>query len=177
LVCEATNQVVSPDYRNCSVPTELMRCLYSQAASVRCDKLITTISPGHVKFYELLGFHRISEVRSYSTEVEDPVVVMLLDMNSLAARLANVLPGEDTYEAWFQSYYVTSNPYAEFLDIWQFSADSFFKGPAALRSLFLVAAQLLQHCDTRERRVLEERWGPRVSADVFGQRAALEKVA
>jgi len=169
LVCEAINQAIAPDYRRTAVPTELMRALYAQGVRDHCDRLVTTISPGHVKFYELLGFRQISETRSYSPDIEDPVVVMLIDMNALLRRMETTVPGDGTFEGWFKEYYVTTSPYPQRVDGWASWAGAVFQDPAALRELFVDRSGLLAHCTQEQREVLRKRWGEEVFTAVCGE--------
>ena len=90
VLCEATNEAVDPDWRRTSVPTELMRCCFAHALAKGCTDLITTVSPGHVRFYELLGFEQVSEVRSYSAKIEDPVAVVRFDLSALGQVLQDI---------------------------------------------------------------------------------------
>jgi len=173
VVCEATNQAIAPEFRNSAVPTELMRCMFAHALAIGCDELITTISPGHVRFFELLGFEQISPVRSYSKKVEDFVVVMRVNVSDLLERTAQA--GEDSDDAllFIKCRCVAGNPYREQVANWAGEAAKTFEDPAALRRLLVDESHFLDQCSSGELESLAGRWGDAVFAQVHPEALVL----
>ena len=126
IVCEATNQAIAPAYRKSAVATELMRCMFAHALAVGCDELITTVSPGHARFYELLGFEKTSPVRSNSAEVDDPVVVMRVNVAGLLARAVDANDDSDEATIFIKCRCLASNPYREKVPQWESEAAQVF---------------------------------------------------
>jgi len=169
-ICEATNEAIADEFRKSSIPTELMRCLYAHATAIGCNDLITTICPGHAKFYSLLGFSQVSAERSYSAEVEDPVVLMHMDFDTIASRAAQVDQNPVKDDAFFKSYYLDENPYHRYVRGWAVVAERLFADPLLLRELFLVRSDLLDLCGAAELQAIRTRWdkdGQDVFARVF----------
>lgn len=174
LVCEATNQAVAPAYRKSAVATELMRCMFAHALAVGCDELITTVSPGHARFYELLGFEQVSPVRSFSAEVDDPVVVMRVNIAALIGRAAGANDDSDAATIFIKSRCLSGNPYREKVRQWQAEAAEVFEDAEALRRLFVEKSGLLVECSDQEREVIRRCWGDALFAAVCsGQTAEL----
>ena len=166
-VCEATNEAVATDFRKTAVPTELMRCLYAHASSVGCADLITTVSPGHARFYGLLGFERISEVRSYSREIHDPVVVVRMNFDTIQPRAEKVDQNELADDCFLKSYYLDDNSYHRYVKTWSILAERTFADPQLLQELFVVRSPLLAECSQRELDAVRRRWGQDVFAAVW----------
>ncbi len=158
LIGEATNEAVDACFRRSGVTTELMRCCFAHALVAGCTDLITTVSPGHAKFYELLGFERISPVRSYSARVHDPVVVVRLRLDVLEERFAGV-SRDDGDEGFLMAYYIEDNPYHRQVRAWSQAAAEAFRDPEMLRELFLAHGGLLEGCCRRELAAIRKRWG------------------
>ena len=158
LVCEATNEAIAPDWRRTSVPTELMRCCFAHALAKGCTDLITTVSPGHARFYELLGFEQIGEVRSYSKEIEDPVVVVRFDLSALGAVLEDIEASQDEAEVFLKRYYVDENPHGGHVETWDIVAGRMFADATMLRVLFVNDSGLLPACTAVERQAIRRQW-------------------
>jgi hypothetical protein len=173
-VCEATNEATAAEYRRSCVPTDLMRCCFAQAVHTGSDYLITTISPGHVKFYELLGFEQVGDVRSYSKELDDPVALVSLDLNSLAERFADVHCDDGDDEACLKLYYIEGNPYPDWLEAWDRQARELFANPLALREIFWTTSRLIQRLDDAQVSVLKDRWGEQILASAQGRPAGVD---
>jgi hypothetical protein len=159
-LCEATGQSIAQAFRKSAVPTELMRCCYAHATATGCNELITTVSPGHVRFYSLLGFEQISPVRSYSAEVEDPVVVVRMNLDTIAARAAVAEEQQVGDDVFLKSYYLDDNPYQQRVKAWVADAAAAFRDPALVRELFVEGSSILAECGPSELRVIRQRWGP-----------------
>ena len=164
-ICEATNEAVAGDFRRTSVPTELMRCLYAHAIAAGCDDLITTVSPGHARFYGLLGFETISEVRSYSSTIHDPVVVVRMDFSTIQPRAEKVDQNEIADDQFLKSYYLDDNVYHKHVNGWSILAERTFADPLLLQDLFVIRSRLLAECSREELEAIRQRWG----AEVFQQ--------
>ena len=164
-VCEVTNQVMTDSYRSSSLTTELMRCAFAHALAVGCTDFIGTVSPSHVGFYELLGFEGISEVRSYSERIEDPVAVVWLNVAGLDERFRDMDP-DDEVEAFLKRYYLDENPYHRHVQAWQVLSERFFADPLPVRLLFADGSGFLQECDAGTRRSLKKRWGTKAYRSV-----------
>ena len=159
LVCEATNQAIAPAYRKSAVATELMRCMFAHALAVGCDELITTVSPGHARFYELLGFEQVSPVRSYSATVDDPVVVMRVNVAELIGRAAAANDDSEEATIFIKCRCLASNPYREKVRQWEAEAAEVFEDAEALRTLFVEKSGLLLECSDEEREAIRRCWG------------------
>lgn len=162
IVYEGTNQAVVPEFRRTAVPTALMRAALAHAYTGDCDELITTVSPGHASFYELLGFRRVSPVRSYSSTVADPVLVMVMNL----PRLRQDVPAPESEAAFIHDYAFACNPLNAFQAGWDYLAARSFRDPALLRELFVRRSRLLQLCTESELDFLCHRWGERLFAAV-----------
>lgn len=170
VIGEATNEAVATAYRKSSVPTELMRCLFAHAMFSGCTELITTISPGHTRFYNLLGFAEISPIRSYSDEVEDPVVVVSISLEDLGKRFADVEADDGTDEGFLKSYYIEGNPYHQHVRSISSVAEAVFHDPSSLRALFVDHGDLLSQCTPDELDAIRRRWGSELVALVWPPR-------
>jgi GNAT superfamily N-acetyltransferase len=162
LVCEATNQAVDPDYRKTAVATELMRAMFAHALLVGCDELITTVSPGHARFFELLGFEKASPVRSYSDELDDPTVLMRVNVSQLIQWVENADDRSDAAALFIKLRCLVGNPYREQVAAWADEARAAFEDPWALQHLFVERAELPARLSDEERAVIRNRWGAEV---------------
>jgi len=127
LVCEATNEAVLKEYRRSAVPTELMRCMFAHALTIGCTDLVTTISPGHAAFYEFIGFRQVSEVRSYSDEIEDPTVVVAWDLREIRRRFEAAEAKGDSDQAFLKVFCFEGSPYWDELEAWDQQARQTFQ--------------------------------------------------
>ncbi len=167
VVCEATNQAIAPAYRHSAVATELMRCLFAHALMVGCGELITAVSPGHSRFYELLGFETIGAVRSDSAQTDDPVVAMRVNIADLVNRAAEADDDSDGATLFIKCRCLASNPYREKVRQWEAAAQAVFADPQGLRRLFVEASGLLRRCSEEEREAVCRSWGADVFAAVY----------
>jgi ribosomal protein S18 acetylase RimI-like enzyme len=167
-VCEATNQAIAPDFRSTAVPTELMRCMFAHALAIGCDELITTVSPGHARFFELLGFKQISPIRSYSKELDDPVVVMSVNIYDLVERAQRAQEDQDDGAVFVRSRCLEDNPYWRQVGDWATEAAKTFVDAAALHRLFVAQGDLLTNCSPKELAGICKHWGPEVFNLVWG---------
>jgi len=166
-LCEATNQSIAPAFRRSAVPTELMRCYLAHAVGAGCNELITTVSPGHARFYSLLGFEPISPVRSYSQELEDPVVVVRMNMDTIAGRATAADQQQVGDDVFLKSYYLDDNPYQARIEAWAAEAAAAFCDASFLREMFVRDSDLLGQCGPEELNAIYWRWGPELFEDVL----------
>ncbi len=167
LVCEATNEAVDTAYRKTSVATELMRCCFAHALGAGYTDLIATVSPGHAKFYGLLGFEQIGEVRSYSEEIEDSVVVVRFDLSALSKVLEDIIEGQDEADLFLKRYFVDDNPYHRYVKTWRILSDRFFADTTLLTELFVHSSGLLGRCSEGELEAIRRQWGEKLFAEVM----------
>jgi len=169
LVCEVTNQVVVPAYRSCAVATELMRCMFAHALLLGCDELTMTVSPCHVRFYELLGFEAVSPVRSHSDEVYDPTILMRVNVSRLIRWVENADDRSDGAALFIKLRCLHgTNEYCCHVGRWHNEARATFTNPAALHHLFVERTGLLDRLSDDERSAIRDRWGPEVFDAVMG---------
>ncbi len=167
-VCEATNQAVAVEYRKTAVPTELMRCMFAHALLIGCDELITTVSPGHARFFELLGFHQVSGVKSYSDTIEDPVVVMSVNVGDLIERATKADESQDDGTLFIRTRCLEDNPYRRQVKSWAEEAASLFADPAALERFFVTHGNLAENCSAEELAAIRQLWAAKVPDQVCG---------
>jgi len=168
-VCEAANEAVAAEYRRSAIPTELMRCCFAHAVSTGCTDVVTAVSPGHAKFYALMGFETISPVRSFSEMLRDPVVVVRFNFDTVRDHVAKAEAQDAEDEAVLVDYYLNSNPYNDRVASWSRTAEEFFEDPQTLRELFDDLSKLLSRCNLNELRAIGQSWGEKTFVDVIGQ--------
>lgn len=167
--CEAANEAVAGEYRKTAIPTELMRCCFAHAMSTGCSDVVTAVSPGHAKFYGFMGFETITPVRSFSEMLEDPVVVVRFNFDTVRGRVAQANTQDTEDEAVFVDYYHDGNPYMGRVGPWSVLAERLFKDSISLRMLFDDQSNLLSRCNLNELRAIGEAWGERTFVEVIGQ--------
>jgi len=166
-VCEGTNWLVAASHRNTAVMTELMRCSFAHALAAGCTDYLGTVSPKHARFYKLLGFEQLGDVRSYSKDIEDPVVLVRLDMAGLDKRFEGVTAGDGDVESFLKGYYIDNNPYHRHVEAWQSLSDRLFADPTLLRVLFVVDSGFLPRCRPGELKAIGQRWGKQLLGRVL----------
>ncbi len=172
-ICEGTNWVMAEKYRNTPLMTELMRCAFAHAMAEGYTDFLGAVSPGHVRFYSLLAFEPVSDVRSYSKDFDDPVVLVRLSKDAVGKRVASANEDDDEDNAFLVNYYVDQNPYRTMVDGWEIMAKGLFKDPASLRDLFVRDSGFLAHCSDEELDAIRDHWGE----EVFEQAVASEILA
>jgi len=171
-LCEGTNQAVIPSFRRTAVPTELMRCGVAQAYAEGRNAIIVTVSPAHSSFYELLGFRRMTQVRNYSSALDDPVVMMCLNMRDLEQTDAR----SDPSESFARDFLSLKNPYLQRVKTWQGAASRYFLDVNLLRRLFVIESDLLDTCTEAQYQAIRRRWGDRLFSEVVGSAADAPRV-
>lgn len=174
VICEGTNWLVADSHRKSTAMTELMRCCFAHARSAGCTDFVGEVSPGHAKFYELLGFETIGSVRSSSPEIDDPVVLVRFDLSALDDLLEEIEDAQDEAQIFLKRYYVDENPYQRFVKFWSIVAERFFQDPILLHELFVVESQLLGRLTDRELSEVESRWGREVFQQAWPERSAAQ---
>jgi hypothetical protein len=171
-LAEGTNQAILPSFRKTAVTTELMRCGVAQTMLYSCDGIIVSVSPSHSRFYEMLGFHRASGIRSYSSKIHDPVIMMYLSTH--APQQQDAVP--DPCASFTREFLFSGNPYNHRVEAWQSEAHRCLYDANLLRNLFVVESDLLAACTAAEREAIRRRWGPDLFAEVVGVRPAPAEV-
>jgi len=161
---ETSNQAVAPILRNTAVTTNLMRCCLAQAMFEDRDLVVIAISPSHMSFYELLGFRRRTDVRNYSDEVHDPVVMMSLDVAPFRRRRTGTTPTQ----AFIRDFLSFRNPFHRRIAEWNQSAADAFRDADLLRTLFVQESDLFTKCTHAELDGLRRRWGDALFHEVAG---------
>jgi len=170
--CEGTNWAVAEPYRKSAVMSELMRCTFAHALAAGCTDFLGSVSPGHARFYGLLGFETLAGPKSYSSEVDDPVVLVRLDLTGLARRFRDIEASDNQVERFLKRYYIDENPYHRFIAGWKVLAGRLFEDPLLLDELFAHRGRLLAGLDPHERQALGQRWGHEVLAAVEARLAS-----
>lgn len=158
-VCEGTNWLVAQSHRHSAVMSELMRCLFAHAVAEKCTDFIGAVSPGHAKFYSLLGFEQVGEQKSYSAEINDPVVLVRID---LTTRFKDIDHNSNQVDRFLKSYYIDENPYHRFVGGWEVVSRRLFQEPILLHELFVQRTSLLSGCSARQQDAIAKRWGREV---------------
>ncbi len=164
-LCEMTNQAVAEEFRKSSVPTELMRCAMAHAFQTGYDKAIAAVSSSHNGFYQLLGFHEIGSERSYSDEIDDPVVALCVDADFYRQRVDSLNEGG----CFIQHFMTDGNPFMGKVGAWSIEAHRRFMNGSLLRQLFITEGAFITNCTIRELRALERLWGSRTFSIVTGR--------
>ncbi len=170
-LCEMTNQAVDKPYRRSAILSELLRACFAQCFVEGFEEVVGTVSPGHAGFFELVGFRRIGDVKSYTDKVEDPVVLLACNIADLKASLSDADSGPGTgrlgEQAFIKHYLFGGNPYLPYIRSWHLLARRIFNRSEVLRELF-VETGFLDECGDEVRRLILERWGERRFAEALG---------
>lgn len=166
-LCEMTNQAVDRPYRRSAILSELLRACFAQAMAEGFQEVVGTVSPGHAGFFEIVGFRRLSEVKSYTDKIEDPVVLLGCNVEELKASLEAADPRTDGERAFIRRFLLTDNPYMRYIRSWQVLARRLFNRPEFLRELFIDSG-FLEDCGDQVRRLVLDRWGEQKFAEVVG---------
>jgi hypothetical protein len=162
---EVTNQAVAADYRKSAISTELIRAANAHGLYQHFDEAIAIISPGHMKFYNLLGFREIGPVRSYSSVIDDPVGAMSMDFGQFRIHA----PKPDEVDEFIWKFMSSENPYLDQVKDWHREARSHFLNADLLRHLFVEEGRLKEYCSPAQITMLRYQWGPRLFDKVFGR--------
>jgi len=163
-LCEWSNQVVAHDYRKTNVPTELMRCAAAHVIKAGYSHSVIAVSSVHSGFYELLGFRQIGPKRSYSTDVDDPVIPLCLPSDVYLA--ADQSPDEVT--EFIRRFMAEENPFLSEIEAWDAEARQMFSKPEHLRRLFTQRSNFLRQCGLGLQTTLLHQWNPRIYRQVLG---------
>ena len=156
-ICEVSNQVAT------DAALEMMRVIFAQALTDQADDVIMAVSPKHVGVYELLGFGQFSaEVRSYSDEVVDPVMLMRMDVHARRSRAESIDPKNAGYADGVWRHFVLDNPFLTRIEVWNIEARKMFSDPVALHELFVRRSNLLPRCTKAQQAIIREDWGSKV---------------
>ncbi len=164
-LCEATNQVVREEFRKSAVTTELMRCAVAHITKTGYDQVLAAVSPSHQPFYDLLGFREVGSLRSYSDELEDPVLALSMDLD----RYRRPAVAANEADQFVHRFLASENPFLERVSAWETTARQAFLSTPLLRQLFVDDSEFVARCSVRDRKILRRRWGRRLLARVVGQ--------
>ncbi len=171
-LCEATGEAVLPQFRKTGIATELMRCLAAQAWLEKRPIAVVSVSPNHASFHEIVGFRKLTDVRSYSKTVDDPVVLMSLDMEALKKKDPTLTP----CMSYTREFLTTRNPYIHKVYQWLHDARRCFFDPNLLRKLFVTESRMLENCTEAQREAICRRWGDDLFEQVSGMGAPTVKL-
>ncbi len=154
-LCEVTNQAVAEEYRRSAVPTELMRCAIARAMQAGCHEAVAAVSPSHNGFYDLLGFRQTGSQRSYSRKIDDPVILLSLEV----AQYQQPRPALSTIAQFMYDFLCEGNHFISRVTDWAKEARKHFANPAVLHELFVCERNFLGECSPAELEILQGRWG------------------
>ncbi len=158
-LCEVTNQAILFSQRHSSVCTELMRCAWAQAWMSGYTDMVCSISPNQRKFYEFIGFELIGDERSFSDEIDDPVINMRWDLAELRRRWPSVDIRDDTMDAFWKRFFLIENAYISDIHLWNSLADGTFSNLHELIDLFGDCEHLFMECNFSQFDAIRERLG------------------
>jgi hypothetical protein len=162
--CEWSNQVVAHDFRKSNVTTELMRCAAAHVIKTGYSHSIISVSSVHSAFYELLGFKQIGPKRSYSQDIDDPVIPLCLPSSLYVTANGQ----DDELASFVRRFMATENPYLSDIPAWSDQARRFFEDSRSLRKLFGRDSNFLRCCALDEQTILIHKWGPVAFKKVVG---------
>jgi ribosomal protein S18 acetylase RimI-like enzyme len=108
VLCEFSNQVVLPPYRRRGPRAELMRCALAYAFSQGATDIVCAVTPSVAPFYESMAFQQVGEVRSYSKNIDDPVVLIRESQIQTRGQTSHLL--EDEVYGALVRYMYSDNP-------------------------------------------------------------------
>jgi ribosomal protein S18 acetylase RimI-like enzyme len=166
-LCEVTNQAVAEDYRKSAVPTELMRCAIAVSLTGGYHEAIAAVSPSHNGFYDLLGFRQIGAQRSYSKNIDDPVIALSMDIDQYRTPQT----GLSAAAQFIRQFLTDGNRFLSRVSEWADEARRQFLKPDLLKQLFVLEKNVLARFAPSELGILHRRWGHEtfaaVTADMF----------
>jgi hypothetical protein len=128
-IAEVTNQAIVQNNRSTCMTTQLMQTIVAQAMHKKNTDIIIAITPSELPFYkELLTFDCISNIKSYSKQINDPVILMRVNIEQIPE--VNNLANEG--QIFALNYLIADNPYISKVGSWEEEAKfvfdaSFFK--------------------------------------------------
>ncbi|MDJ0763124.1 MAG: hypothetical protein QNJ97_09075 [Myxococcota bacterium] len=147
-LCEISCQATASQYRHTSICTELIRHLFVYAWMYSTGVVIS-VSPNQKKFYEFMGFKQIGGKRSYSDEVDDPVICMLWDFDQLKREWKYVDVRDGTINAFLKSYFLISNPVFSSTDTWSKNTSNLFNQSSSVPPFINGAINTSNHRDDK----------------------------
>lgn len=160
LLCEATRPEVIVAFQKSILAAELTRCCAAYAISMGCDELVIAVQPWEARGYISMGFQQIGPVRTFSSEVPFPAVLMGLRLDESpgqAARSGHAGNAGLCEGGCPQDRFLHENPYRRYVPQWGVLAEKAFADPAFLREVF-VRGGLLARCSDEERETIRGRW-------------------
>ena len=167
-LCEFSNQVILPEYRSSSVVTELMRTMFAHIWFHNITDAVCAITPTQIEFYKLLGFTQLSDIKSYSDVVYDPVVLMRMpDVQNIWAKPVSA---EMELEEFRYQFFTATNPYISAVPFWDAMADRLFTNTSSMNALFAECLPEFEQLSFAERTVIAASTGLKISmSDASGQ--------
>lgn len=156
-LCEFSNQAVVADFRRTGVSAQLMRCAYAQSFYVGCTDIVCSVSPKMVPFYDLIGFEVVSDVKSYSTVLDDPVVLMRLPR--IQTRWTTDPPSRDPGQQFCRIFFHHANPFMAQMPVWMSLNERMFSEPMTMSALFGKCPDLTMGASDPVRSALKRRLG------------------
>ena len=166
-LCEMTSLAVRPEYRSTNICCELMRPCFAQGYAWGCDSGFLAISPSHVPFFrDVLQLELIGEQRSYSCDLDDPVVGMIVDAHEIEERyrLVDEMLGD---EAFLHDKFFANNPCRDKVQSWAAAAAPRFRDPGFLRTLLCAPHTDAPRFHIHEYNALRTHWGDALFGEVF----------
>jgi hypothetical protein len=126
-IAEVCNGAVANEFRNSSIPFEMVRCLLATAWKTGIRTMFAVANRAHRAFYELCYAVKIGDEKSYSDRFYDPVVLMLVDCDDLYAFLSSPESDNDTADGFLRRYLLLENPYVPLAAGWDRRAKASFR--------------------------------------------------
>src|SRR3972149_10009653 len=109
------------------MPIEFFRIMLAHLWHSRADKGIAVINKNHKTVYEFLYMVQIGEIKSYSTDFFDPVVLMCLDCDRLYNYLSAPASDNGSADSYLRYYLLFKNPFFYLGSAWGKKAKIVFK--------------------------------------------------
>src|SRR5690606_31221694 len=132
--------------RKSAVSTELMRCAIAVSLTQGFHEAVASVSPSHNGFYDLLGFRRVGSQRSYSTKINDPVVLVSMDIDQYREQRT----GLSTTAQFMREFLTERNQFLSRVSEWASEARRHFLNPEFLKQLFVLEKNFLARCAPAE---------------------------
>jgi N-acyl amino acid synthase FeeM len=136
LIGEAANEAVDKELRQSAVSTELMRTIFAQAWQTGCTHIVTAVSEKHRSFYDFIGFEQLGNTRSFTKEIDDPVILMCWDLKSQKNRWQSTTLEGDTMDAFWFKYCILDNQFIPQIEYWNVMAKRTFASPDQMVALY-----------------------------------------
>jgi len=93
--------------------------------------MVFVMSPNHLPFFETLGARQASEIKNYSSDSDDPVLLLYWDYSNIHSKWEKGYLFENCEESsFFYNYFFLNNPYREHVEQWEDKVQKLWKSPA-----------------------------------------------